>query len=127
MHASRRASFVEGQSVVVFGVGAIGALACALAKAQGASRVCAVDINPARLEFVKARGFADETMCLPRGGSGAPVEEPIKRAAKTANAALAHFDQPGGFDVVYECSGAEPCIQMGVYVRACCELSQHLV
>ncbi|KZV95735.1 GroES-like protein [Exidia glandulosa HHB12029] len=118
MHASRRANFVQGQSVVVFGVGAIGALACALAKAQGASRVCAIDINPARLDFVKSRGFADETMCLPRGGGGAggaPVEDPIKRAAKTANAALAHFDEAGGFDVVYECSGAEPCIQMGIY------------
>ena len=48
LHASRRASFVAGQSVLVFGVGAIGALACALARALGASRVCAVDINAAR-------------------------------------------------------------------------------
>ncbi|EJD45412.1 GroES-like protein [Auricularia subglabra TFB-10046 SS5] len=116
MHASHRAAFAPGQSVVVFGVGAIGALACALAKAQGASRVCAIDINAGRLAFVKAHGFADETMCLPRTAPGTAVpEDAHKRAAKLANAALAHFDEPAGFDVVYECSGAEPCIQLGVF------------
>src|SRR5258705_13286399 len=65
IHASRRCGLEAGQSVFVFGVGTIGLLACALAKHTGASRVVAVDINPARLAFAKDNGFADEIFCLP--------------------------------------------------------------
>ena len=49
----------------MLGVGTIGLLACALAKHTGASRVVAVDINPARLAFAKDNGFADDVFCLP--------------------------------------------------------------
>ncbi|KIM46658.1 hypothetical protein M413DRAFT_440260 [Hebeloma cylindrosporum] len=78
IHASRRigllpprltsylpSSSASNQSILVFGVGTIGLLACALAKHQGAKRVVAIDIKPARLEFAKQNGFADDVFCVP--------------------------------------------------------------
>jgi L-iditol 2-dehydrogenase len=72
IHAGRRIALGSSpypESVLVFGVGAMGLLACALAKHRGARRVCAVDINRERLEFAKREGFADEIYCLPAPGT----------------------------------------------------------
>ena len=149
IHASRRCGLSASQSVLVYGVGAIGLLACALAKHMGASRVCAIDINPVRLEFAKKHGFADAVYCLPPPSSSSSsshslpksnccsanpngisklsasatalppsaAEDQIKRAKDSATAALAAFDAKDGFDVVFECTGAESAIQMSVFVR----------
>lgn len=48
-----------GQSVVVFGAGPVGLLIMAVAKALGARRVIAVDINPDRLAFAKTYAATD--------------------------------------------------------------------
>ncbi|KAJ6580012.1 chaperonin 10-like protein [Mycena vulgaris] len=85
LHAARRAQVSKGQTVLVFGVGAIGLLACSVAQSMGASNVAAIDINQPRLDFAKN------------------------------NAALLKFDEPDGFGVVFECTGAEPCIQMSIH------------
>jgi L-iditol 2-dehydrogenase len=154
IHASRRCSLQPRQSVMVFGVGAIGLLACALAKHRGASRVVAVDINQARLEFAKNEGFADEIYCLPlpAPASSSPQQQPLadaccsipsstpktsqqkpvsttstaltakdladeqlKKAKESSAAALAAFDSTEGYDVVFECTGAESAIQMSIF------------
>ncbi|MFD0959820.1 L-threonine 3-dehydrogenase [Paenibacillus chungangensis] len=47
---------VVGKSVVVVGVGPIGQMAIAVAKACGSGRVFAVDINPYRLKMAEAMG-----------------------------------------------------------------------
>ena len=152
IHASRRCGLAPSQSVLVYGVGAIGLLACAFARHTGASRVCAIDINPARLEFAMKHGFADAVYCLPppsspslrtplaptskpnsmsTNGNGAsklsapataPVtptsfsEDQIRRAKDSATAVLTAFDARDGFDIVFECTGAETAIQMSVFV-----------
>ncbi|KAH7913099.1 chaperonin 10-like protein [Hygrophoropsis aurantiaca] len=115
LHASRRANLVAGQSVLVFGVGAIGVLACALAKSFGASRVVAIDINQSRLDFAKANGFASQTYCLPLADKAKTSDEQLRRAKETIQTALEKFGQPDGFDLVFECTGAEPCIQMSIH------------
>jgi len=69
IHASRRCGLAPSQSIPVFGVGAIGLPACALAKHTGASRVGAININPVRLAFAKRHGFADAVYCLPSPSS----------------------------------------------------------
>lgn len=119
LHASRRAGFVPGTewSVLVFGVGAIGLLACALAKSYGATRVVAIDINQARLDLARQLGFAQQTFCLPAADKAKTTDDALKRAKDNVAAALAHFDMPDGFDLVFECTGAEPCIQMSIHVR----------
>ncbi|KAF7325778.1 PKS-ER domain-containing protein [Mycena kentingensis (nom. inval.)] len=118
LHASRRAELSSGHSVLVFGVGAIGLLACCVAKSLGASRIVAIDINQARLDFAASNGFADETFCLPIADRASTPEESLRRAKDTIQAALARFKAPDGFDVVFECTGAEPCIQMSVHAAA---------
>ena len=57
----RRSQLQPGQSVLVYGAGAVGLLACAAAKASGASFVAAVDIDEGKLSFAAANGWADAT------------------------------------------------------------------
>jgi L-iditol 2-dehydrogenase len=100
----------------VFGVGTIGILACALANAYGASRVVAIDINQARLNFAKSHDFASQTHCLPMVDKAKTTDEQLRRAKDNVSVALSKFNEPDGFDVVFECTGAEPCIQMSIHV-----------
>lgn len=67
----RRSALQPGQSVLVYGAGAVGLLACAAAKASGASFVAAVDIDQGRLAFASANGWADATYLLPRAAPAA--------------------------------------------------------
>ena len=144
LHASRRASFTRGASVLVFGAGAVGLLACALARAQGASHVVCVDVNQARLEFAVQAGFVDHVVntaapafvaatatatataaAKPPGALRAPAhklpfQDAMERAKAIADGILARsgldVSTAGGFDVIFECTGAESCIQAGIYV-----------
>lgn len=117
IHAARRADFTPSShpTVLVFGVGAIGLLACALAKSYGASRVVAIDINQTRLDFALQNGFAQQVHCLPMGERAKSTDEQLRRAKENISAALAEFNMPDGFDLVFECTGAEPCIQMSIH------------
>lgn len=129
IHASRRAGLSQStppaqvpSSMIVLGVGAIGLLACAVARTYGVARVCAIDINRARLDFALEHGFADAVFCLPPPAGEKPktADEQLKRAKDAADAALRAFGlaDDGGADVVYECTGAEPCIQQSVFLAA---------
>ena len=117
LHASRRAEFTPASrsSVLVFGVGAIGLLACALAKSYGASRVVAIDINQTRLDFALEQGFAEQVYCLPIADKAKTTDDALRRAKENISAALTEFNMPDGFDIVFECTGAEPCIQMSIH------------
>jgi L-iditol 2-dehydrogenase len=140
LHALRRAQLQPGHSVFVIGTGSIGILACSLAKALGASRVAAADINRARLGFTKSNGMADDvfhidisksnTRLLPTKATtngatngvapaipATTAEENIRRSRDTATEALHAFGEPDGFDIVMECTGVESSAQMGVFVR----------
>ncbi|TFY73698.1 hypothetical protein EWM64_g10313 [Hericium alpestre] len=102
IHASRRAALASGHTVLVYGAGAIGLLACALAKSQGASRVVAIDINQARLAFAKNHGFADDVFCLPAAAKAKTPEDQLRRAQENAQRVLKVFDEADGFDVVFD-------------------------
>ena len=77
----------------------------------------AIDINQTRLDFAKSNGFAEEVHCLPVGERPKSAEEGLKQAKEKITSALSQFGEEEGFDVIFECTGAEPCIQMSVYVR----------
>ncbi|KZT25627.1 GroES-like protein [Neolentinus lepideus HHB14362 ss-1] len=115
LHASKRAELKAGQTVLVFGAGAIGMLACAVAKSQGASRICVIDINKSRLDFALNNGFAQQAHQLPLADKAKSSEDQLRRARENAGIALSEFDVQDGFDVVFECTGAEPCIQMSIH------------
>jgi L-iditol 2-dehydrogenase len=120
IHASRRAELSAGQTVLVFGVGTIGLLACAVAKSKSAARVVAIDINQTRLDFAKSNGFASQIFCLPTVDKAKTTDEQLRRAKEYVQTALAAFGEQDGFDLVFECTGAEQCIQMSVHVSNPC-------
>lgn len=89
----RRSQLQPGQSVLVYGAGAVGLLACAAAKASGASFVAAVDIDEGKLKFAAANGWADATYLLPRAAPAASAAgdeaDPRARRAAEDKAAIA--------------------------------------
>ncbi|KAI2628699.1 GroES-like protein [Hypoxylon sp. NC1633] len=101
-----------GQTVVVFGCGPIGALSQAVAKAHGAKKVVGVDISQSRATFAKSFGADD--VFVPEWSSD-PSVDPVDASRVMAERILNHFGLSDGADVVLECTGAEACIQAGVF------------
>ncbi len=89
---------VEGQTVVVMGCGPTGLFAIAVAKAEDAAKVIAVDINPKRLEMAGTVG-ADELL------DGADPDLIKKIFGETSI---------GGVDVVLEMSGSAVAMVNGL-------------
>ncbi len=84
LHGFRRSGFTAGMSIGVIGCGPIGLSAIACAKALGASRVWASDVNEFRTDLARALG-ADEA----------------GRHAKDA-------------DIVFDCAGAQGTVDLAV-------------
>ncbi|MBI4230733.1 MAG: L-threonine 3-dehydrogenase [Planctomycetes bacterium] len=89
---------VAGKSVLVLGCGPIGLLSCAIARASGAERVFATDVNPRRLDIAERMG-ADVRI-------DASKQDPV-RVVREATESI-------GADVVLEMSGAPSAIQQGL-------------
>ncbi|KAK1149970.1 hypothetical protein N8T08_003528 [Aspergillus melleus] len=104
VHIVKQASITPGQSVVVFGAGPVGLLCCTVAKAYGASKVIAVDIQKQRLEF--ARKYAATATFEP---GRAPAQD-------NANQINKENELGSGADVVIDASGAEPSIHTGIHL-----------
>ncbi|KAH8431200.1 NAD(P)-dependent alcohol dehydrogenase [Aspergillus melleus] len=104
VHIVKQASITPGQSVVVFGAGPVGLLCCTVAKAYGASKVIAVDIQKQRLEF--ARKYAATATFEP---GRAPAQE-------NASQIIKENELGSGADVVIDASGAEPSIHTGIHL-----------
>ncbi|KAH8692441.1 xylitol dehydrogenase [Talaromyces proteolyticus] len=103
VHIIRQGEVTPGSSVIVFGAGPVGLLCCAVAKAFGASKIIAVDIQQNRLAFAK-KYIATSTF-MPDKGS---AEENAIRL-KEEN------DLGPGADVVIDASGAEPSVHTGIH------------
>ncbi|KAL3430936.1 putative D-xylulose reductase A [Aspergillus tetrazonus] len=104
VHIVRQANVTPGQTVVVFGAGPVGLLCCAVAKAFGAIRIIAVDIQKPRLDFAKK--FAATATFEP---SKAPATENATRM-------IAENDLARGADVAIDASGVEPSVHTGIHV-----------
>ncbi|PLB49558.1 putative D-xylulose reductase A [Aspergillus steynii IBT 23096] len=104
VHIVKQANVSPGQSVVVFGAGPVGLLCCTVAKAFGASKIIAVDIQKPRLEF--ARKYA-----------ATATFEPAKAPAlENASQIIKDNELGSGADVVIDASGAEPSIHTGIHL-----------
>ncbi|KAK7403735.1 hypothetical protein QQX98_010474 [Neonectria punicea] len=101
-----------GQSVLVFGCGPIGVLCQAVAKASGASKVIGVDISDSRAQF--ARDFAADGVHVSKTKPEEGVD-PVDAARSLGERIVAEFGLGEGADVVLECTGAEQCIQAGIF------------
>ncbi|CAK7895732.1 sorbitol dehydrogenase 1 [[Candida] anglica] len=103
VHASKLAKISLGDNVIVFGAGPVGMLAAASAKSFGASNVLIVDIFDDKLAMAKKIGVATHTFNSKTEGN---VDE-----------LLAKFEGHHP-TVVLECTGAGPCINMGIAALA---------
>ncbi|KAL9932259.1 hypothetical protein V8E36_008738 [Tilletia maclaganii] len=103
------------ENVLVFGAGPIGLLCAAVAKAYGAKRVVTVDIIDSKLDFAKS--FAATSSFKPtKPNEGESGMEAAERNAKALIEEIGDdVKAVEGFDLVLECTGAQPCIQMGLW------------
>ncbi|KAL1963253.1 hypothetical protein VTN77DRAFT_8578 [Rasamsonia byssochlamydoides] len=108
VHIVKQGEVRPGHSVIVFGAGPVGLLCCAVAKAFGASKIIAVDIQQGRLEFAKK--YVATATFLP--GKVSAVENAAR--LKEEN------DLGPGADVVIDASGAEPSVHTGIHVLKNC-------
>jgi len=106
----------SGDNVIIFGAGPVGLLCMAVAKALGAARVVAVDIQPERLEFAK-KYAATDVFVSPRKNEGETGEAYAERCADELRKAL---NIPalgaGSLDVAIDASGAPACIAAGLHL-----------
>ena len=65
LHAARRAHLSRGQTVLVFGAGAVGLLCCYVARQRSAGWIVIADIDPGRVNFAVDGGWADQGLILP--------------------------------------------------------------
>lgn len=109
----KRAVIKATDVVVVFGCGPIGLLCQAVAKAFGCKKVVGVDIDESRLKFAKTFG-ADEVFKMPFPEKDELPEAFAKRVTQSIKEAA---DIPAeGASVILEASGAEACIQTGIFL-----------
>lgn len=121
LHAYRRAQLKPAARVLVLGAGAVGLLACTLAKASGATTVVAVDIEQAKLDFAKQMNWVTGTYALPKGPrvSGFEALDVAKsgwEGLKGSEAVTGVEGLAEGFDAVFECTGVESCMQLAPMV-----------
>jgi D-xylulose reductase len=113
---SNLGGFRTNQTIAVFGCGPVGLLCMAVAKAIGASRIIAVDIVPARLEFAKTYTGA-ETYLPPKFEEGETKTDYSRRNGTQMKEQLDIAERgKNSIDLVIDASGAEVSIQTGFYI-----------
>lgn len=104
------------QTIAIFGCGPVGLLCMAVAKALGASRIIAIDIVPARVDFA-LKYAATEAFLPPAFEAGETKMQYSKRASALLKEKLGVEDRgPKALDIVVDASGAEVCIQMALLI-----------
>ena len=118
LHASRRATLTPDSTVLVFGAGAVGLLAAAMAKVHGAREVIIADIDPGRLDFAIEHRFADSIFTIPVGQAGT-IEQNLdiakEVAASIGSMRSSGRQTVGEVDRVFECTGAPSCVQAAIF------------
>jgi L-idonate 5-dehydrogenase len=93
LHATRRAGEMLGKSVLITGCGPIGVLSIIAARRAGADLIVATDLSDFTLAMAKKAG-ADIAI----------------NVARDPDALDAYKANKGTFDILYECSGAQPAL-----------------
>ncbi|OLL24692.1 putative D-xylulose reductase A [Neolecta irregularis DAH-3] len=100
----KRGNVKGGDVVVIFGAGPIGLVVAAVARAYGARKIISVDLVSSKLEYAKRFGGAE--VFVPGKGT----------SEETAKQIIEKFSLGDGADVAIDATGAEACIQTGIYV-----------
>ena len=112
MNANDRAELPDHATVLVLGAGPMGLLCAAMAKATGAKAVVIVDAQHDRNTFAVRERFADSAILID-ANLPTPTEAKLKYARDIADFFRRDFGEP---DAVFECTGAENCLQAAIYV-----------
>lgn len=133
IHAARRARLRPGARALVLGAGAVGLLVAAVLRVERAGSVTIADIEGRRVDFARQHGFADVAVTVPRTRPRTDaIEDRLAVAQDTARVlteagagagtgAGAGSDDSSNdnlFDVVFECTGVETCLQAAIYSAA---------
>ncbi|GAA5918847.1 hypothetical protein JCM1841_002769 [Sporobolomyces salmonicolor] len=111
------AQMPHAANVVVFGAGPVGLLTCAVAKGLGARQVIAVDVQEPRLQFAKENDLIYDYFVSPKPAKDEARLDYSKRCAEEMQKRFGFTERgPAGVDLVIDCSGAEVCIQTGVFL-----------
>lgn len=107
-----------GQTVVVFGCGPIGLLVQSVAKAYAAKRVIGIDMSDRRMRVAKeVMKCADDVFTPPQNPTkDGSADEESAWSARVAAQMKEKFQLGEGPDVVIDATGAQSCIQTGVYL-----------
>ncbi|WOO85089.1 putative D-xylulose reductase A [Vanrija pseudolonga] len=116
VHALYNLGGIRGNdTVLIFGAGPVGLLCMATAKALGARRVIAVDIQKDRLDFAKEYAASD-VFLPPSKNEGEDNEAYSERFASALRAELkVPASGPGSIDLVVDATGAPVCIGAGLH------------
>ncbi|KAK9485810.1 chaperonin 10-like protein [Lipomyces starkeyi] len=105
-------------TVLVLGAGAVGLLTAFAAKKRGgANKVVIADISAQRVAFAVDNGFADQGIVLV-GSKPIENDNPLAPAIASANFLKEKAGADAGFDVVFECTGVQICVQTSVFAAA---------
>ncbi|KAK9483535.1 chaperonin 10-like protein [Lipomyces starkeyi] len=105
-------------TVLILGAGTVGLLTAFAAKRRGgANMVVIADISAERVAFAIDSGFADQGIVLEVSKSN-DSENPLAPAISSANFLKENAGADVGFDVVFECTGVEICVQTSVFAAA---------
>jgi len=107
-----QAQLRASQNILIFGAGPIGLLCGGVARAYNVKSVTIVDIQQHRLDFAKEHKFATYIFNPPRPAQGLGKMEGAKA---TADAIKKHAHLGLGADCVIDATGAEPCINAGIF------------
>jgi L-iditol 2-dehydrogenase len=120
IHATRRASIEQGDTVTVFGAGTVGLLTAAMAKMSGATTVVIADIDSGRVNYALTNGFAHKGYIVHPRRHLSETAEKLAVAKELAEDVMhiASLNDPDfeGADVTFDCTGKEICMQAGLYV-----------
>ena len=120
IHATRRASIEQGDTIVVFGAGTVGLLTAAMAKLSGATTVVIADIDAGRVEYALRNHFATKGFVVPIRQSVEETSQKLDVAIELATDILREandgYDGFEGADVSFDCTGKEVCVQAGLFV-----------
>lgn len=108
-HAMRRVQLQPGQAVLIIGAGAIGLMACQMAKLFGAADIVIADIVFSRLDFAKQHGLCSDTFLIPEPPAGMDSRSNVDYV-KTLACKLQRYD----FAVTLECTGQASSVQLGL-------------
>ena len=117
IQAVRRAR-IEGQNTtLVLGAGAVGLLTAGRLRARPKSRVVIADLDKGRVDFAVDNKFAHAGVVVPRR-RGSTIDERLQIARDLASKLMGTdlLETQGGFDAVFECTGAEGSLQASIYV-----------